>query len=63
MTPKQFKTARTRLGMSHPQMAAFLKIRSDVTTRRWESAKVPIPHSVALLLRWLVCDEKPEVPE
>ncbi len=55
MTPEEFKTIRTKLGLTQQQMAEWLGYGGKHlhrTVRRWEAGDRTIPPSVAKLMRF-----------
>lgn len=57
MTPKQFKAARKKLGLSQSEMADALAIKDPRTIRRYESGEREISGPVALLIERLLQDK------
>ena len=49
MTPDAFRAIRTRLGMSQPELARYIRCNPQ-TVWRWEHGKNPIPGPVAVLM-------------
>ena len=49
MTPEAFRAIRTRLGMSQPELARYIRCNPQ-TVWRWEHGKNPIPGPVAVLM-------------
>lgn len=50
MTPTEFKTIRSKLGLSQPQLAAFLGLRSKSHVSRIENGKQIVTEPVARLM-------------
>lgn len=53
MTANQYRTAIEKLGLSQRGAAAFLGV-DERTSRRWALDEIPVPDSVAKLLRLMV---------
>jgi len=53
MTPKQFKAALERVGLSH-QKAGILFGKSGRTGQRWADGDYPIPEYVENFLKYMV---------
>ena len=53
MTKNQYRFALANLGWTQVQAAHFFKVDTR-TSRRWALGEVPIPESVAKVLRYLV---------
>ena len=54
MTPKQFKAARRKLGLSQSALAQALGVKSDRTIRRWEAGTQDIPGAAILAVKYLL---------
>lgn len=48
MTPQEYKAAKERLGLNHPELAALLDVH-PVTSRDWATKQKPPPHIAVLL--------------
>ena len=54
MTPKQFKAARRKLGLSQSALAQALGVKSDRTIRRWEDGEWPIKRQTEMAVKYML---------
>lgn len=54
MTPKQFKAAREKLGLSQAKLAEKIRVSGSRTIRRWERSEREIPGPVQILIERMV---------
>jgi transcriptional regulator with XRE-family HTH domain len=64
MTPAQFKTARKALGLSVPEMAVALRLKSERAVRNYENGSReisgPIQVALAYMLRYGPLEKSPK---
>ena len=58
MTPAQFRTHRHDLGLTQAKLAAGFRV-TDRCVRQWESGDRAVSGPAAVLMEWLVTEQRP----